>query len=69
MNTEYDFYKKNRGKILLAAVFAVFGILFMTIGFLKTLFVVFFAAIGFFAGYLVDDKEMVRRFINIYLGK
>lgn len=66
---DYDFVKKNRGKILLAIVFAVFGVLLMTIGFLKTLFVVFLAVVGFFAGYIIDDKEMVKRFVNTYLGK
>lgn len=64
-----DFVKKNRGKILLATVFAVFGVLLMTIGFLKTLFVVFLAVVGFFAGYIIDDKEIVKRFVNTYLGK
>lgn len=66
---DYDFVKKNRGKILLATVCAVFGLLLMTIGFLKTLFVVFLAVVGFFAGYIIDDKEMVKRFVNTYLGK
>lgn len=66
---DYDFVRRHRGKILLATVFAVFGVLFMTVGFLKTLFVVFLAAVGFFAGFIIDDKEIVKRFINTYLGK
>ena len=62
------FLKKNRGKILLSVIFAVFGVLFITLG-LKTFFVIFLAAAGFFAGYLIDDRELLRRFLNNYLGK
>ncbi len=61
--------KNNIGKIFMAIVFAVFGVLFLTLGFFKTLFVIFLAVLGFFIGYAVDDPEIIKRILNNYFGK
>jgi len=64
-----QFFKNHRGKIFLTLVLIIFGILLMTIGFLKTMFVILLGILGWFGGRLLDDKELIRRFINTYLGK
>ena len=61
--------RKHRAKIFFAAVFVGFGILLMTLGFLKSMFIVLLAVAGWFFGRLADDKDLVRRFLNNYLGK
>lgn len=64
-----QFFRNHRGKIFLTLVLIVLGILFMTIGFFKTMFVILLGIAGWFAGRFIDDKELVRKFLNNYLGK
>jgi len=64
-----ELFENHKGKILLALAFAVMGVLFVTIGFLKTLFVVFLGGVGFLIGFAVDDREKIRKFLNNYLGR
>jgi uncharacterized membrane protein len=66
---ERIFLVKNRGRIFLAAFLIVIGLLLMTIGFLKTAFLVLLGIIGWFFGRALDDKDFLKRFINNYLGK
>ncbi|HOX29453.1 MAG TPA: DUF2273 domain-containing protein [bacterium] len=66
---EIQFLKKHKAKIIFSLLFILIGILFMTLGFLKTMFVLLLAIAGWFFGKIVDDKELIRRFINNYLGK
>jgi uncharacterized membrane protein len=66
---DLEFFRRHRGKIFIAAVFLVLGVLFSTIGFLKTIFVLFLAIIGYFVGRVLDDPEALRRFISTYLNR
>jgi len=66
---DQQFLRKHRTGIFFGAAFVVLGILFMTLGFLKTIFVIFLAAVGWGVGRVAGDKELVRRFLNNYLGK
>jgi uncharacterized membrane protein len=66
---DQQFLRKNRTGIFVAAFFVLLGILFMTLGFLKTMFVIMLGVAGWFAGRVAGDKELIRRFLNNYLGK
>jgi uncharacterized membrane protein len=64
-----QFLVKNRAAIFIAAVFVVFGILFMALGFFKTMFIILLAIAGWTLGRYGGDKEFIRRFLNNYFGK
>ena len=64
-----QFFKNHRGKIFFTFFFIILGILFMTLGFLKTMFIFLLAVGGWIVGRVVDDRELIRRFLNNYLGK
>jgi uncharacterized membrane protein len=66
---EKQFLNKNRAGIFFAAVFVLFGILFSTLGFFKTMFIVLLAVAGWGLGRVAGDKELIRRFLNNYFGK
>jgi len=66
---DQQFLKKHRAKIIFAVIFVVFGILLMTLHFLKTMFIVLLAVAGWYFGRIVDDKDFLRKFLNNYLGK
>ncbi|MFA6450659.1 MAG: DUF2273 domain-containing protein [bacterium] len=63
------FIAKHRAAIISAVVFAALGILFMALGFLKTMFVVLLGVAGWAVGRVAGDRELIRRFLNNYLGK
>ncbi len=71
MLSEQDllFIRKHKAKIVFSLIFIVLGILFMALGFLRTMFVLLLAIAGWFVGRVFDDKELIRRFLNNYLGK
>ncbi|MEW5947149.1 MAG: DUF2273 domain-containing protein, partial [bacterium] len=62
-------FEKNRARVLLALLFAAAGVLIVTVGFFKAIFIAALAAAGYFIGRVVDDRELLRRFIDTYLGK
>ncbi|HOO55205.1 MAG TPA: DUF2273 domain-containing protein [bacterium] len=62
-------FNKHKAKIILTILFLFLGILIMTIGFLKTIFVVMLGLVGLGLGRIIDDRDLVRKFINNYLGK
>ena len=53
--------------IIYACLFAVLALMFLFLGFWKTLFVVLFAAVGFFLGRVEKKEEAVRSMINRFL--
>jgi uncharacterized membrane protein len=71
MFSEQDrqFFRNHRGKIFFTFILIILGVLFMTIGFLKTMFVILLGIVGWAVGRVADDRELIRRFINTYLGK
>ncbi len=71
MLSEQDifFIRKHKAKIVFSLFFILLGILFMALGFLRTMFVLLLAIAGWFVGRVFDDKELIRRFLNNYLGK
>lgn len=64
-----DFFQENGIKILLAVAFGLAGLLIVTVGFVRTVFICALAAAGFFVGRVATDREMVRRFLDRYLGR
>jgi uncharacterized membrane protein len=68
-DSDLEFFRKHRLKILLALAFMVLGILFSTIGFLKTIFVLFLVIIGIFVGKFIDDPESVRKILDKYFSR
>jgi uncharacterized membrane protein len=63
------FFKKYFLRIVCTALCLVFGLLIVTVGIFKTAFVIVLAALGFFIGRLLEDKDALRRLIDTYLGK
>lgn len=61
-----EFLQEHGMKIAFAAVFGLAGLLIVTLGFVKTVFIAALAAGGYFAGRVAGDKEMVRRFLDRY---
>ena len=64
-----SFFKKYFLRIVCAALALVFGILIVRFGIFKTTFVIVLAAIGYFIGRFLEDKDALRRLIDTYLGK
>lgn len=64
-----NFFRENGTKILLAAAFGLAGLLIVTVGFVRTVFVGALVALGYFIGRVASDREMVRRFMDRYLGR
>lgn len=64
-----EILRKHKGKILSGIAFLLLGILFVTIGFFKTFFVLFLAVIGLAVGLFIDNPEAVRSFINKFLNR
>lgn len=61
--------KKYLGRIICALCAFVLGLMFVTLGPIKTVFVLALAVGGYFLGRVFDDKETLRRIINNYLGR
>lgn len=60
----YDNLQKHKGKILGAILGLIIGIIILVFGFLKTLFIVFSAAVGYFVGKLFDNKMNLRDYLD-----
>jgi uncharacterized membrane protein len=57
INKLLEFFWQNKGKIIGGIVGLIFGILFLTIGFLKTLVIVICTVIGYIIGHNFDIKK------------
>lgn len=59
-----NWFKEYKWRILLIVTMIIIGVLFITVGFWKTLLVIILAAIGFVLGYAKDRTEDFLRFID-----
>jgi len=66
---DQNFFIRHKTKIIFSCIFGAIALLIVSVGFFKTVFVAVLAALGYFVGRIVEDKEFLRRFINNYLGK
>ena len=66
---DWNFFTRQRGKIIFSVIFALIALLIVTVGFFKTVFVVVLAVLGYLVGRVIDDREFLKKFINNYLGK
>lgn len=60
----YDDFRKHKGKILGAILGLLIGMIILVFGFFKTLFIVFSAVVGYFAGKLFDNKMSIRDYLD-----
>ena len=61
---------ENRGKVIGIGLGLIIGILFITVGFWKTMFVIVCIVAGFFLGKKLDEKENFNRWLqDLYRGK
>ncbi|MBR6880069.1 MAG: DUF2273 domain-containing protein [Clostridiales bacterium] len=57
--------ENTKAGILCAFAFFIIGILFCVFGFFKTIFIILFTAVGFFAGaFLFSDMSRFKRFLD-----
>jgi uncharacterized membrane protein len=66
---ETSFIKKYTARLGCTTAAVILGLLVVSVGIIKTVFIIALAAIGFFIGYLLDDKETLRRIINNYIER
>lgn len=57
-------FKEYKWRILLVSAMVIIAVLFMTLGFWKTILIVVLAAIGFFIGFAKDRTEEFMQFID-----
>ena len=57
---------EHKGKCLGVLIGLIAGILFLFFGFLKTLFIIFCMAVGFFIGKILDDRAGFENFKHRY---
>lgn len=67
MNNIVDFIVKHIGEVIGGALGLVFAVLVLTIGFLKTLFLVLCIAIGVFIGGRYFEKKRLIDFLDKHL--
>lgn len=67
--SEQPVWKKYLATAICTAAAFILAILFVTVGVIKTVFVLAVAVGGFFLGRVLDDREGLRRIINNYLGR
>lgn len=64
METFYEIWQKNRGKIIGALLGIIFAVIILLFGFFKALFVILCAIIGYYIGKIADNKESIREFLD-----
>lgn len=62
-------FKKYFGRIAVTAILFLFAVLVVTVGVFKAVFVAALTGLGFYIGYMLDDKDTLRRFLDNYLGR
>ncbi|WP_019122825.1 DUF2273 domain-containing protein [Brevibacillus massiliensis] len=55
---------EHKGKVLGVLAGLLFGIIFLIVGFWKTVVFILFVAAGFFIGRKLDDKEDLREILD-----
>lgn len=64
-----DFIKLHKGKIIGVIIGLLFGILVLTVGFWKSLFILVCIAIGLWIGGSFDNREKFFKFLDKILPK
>lgn len=64
-----EFLRKYSGRLAGSAVGLVIAILFLTLGFFKTLLILICVGIGFFLGMFRDSREEFLEFVERILPK
>jgi len=60
----WQFFLENRGKVIGVSAGVFFGILFLLVGFFKTLVFGIFVAIGFYFGNKFDNQEDLAEILD-----
>ncbi len=61
----FDFYKKYRGELTGSFIGFFVAILFLIIGFLKTIFIAICISLGYYVGKrLSSDKDCIKNFLD-----
>ena len=67
--SQQSLFRKYFGRIAATAILFLFAVLVVTVGAIKAVFVAALTALGFYVGYLIDDKEALRKFLDQYIGR
>ncbi|MFM1653076.1 DUF2273 domain-containing protein [Brevibacillus sp. B_LB10_24] len=60
----WELLLEHKGKVLGVLAGLLFGIIFLIVGFWKTVVFILFVAAGFFIGRKLDDKEDLREILD-----
>lgn len=60
----WQFFLENRGKVIGITAGIIFGLLFLLVGFFKTLVFAMFVAIGFYFGRKFDNQEDLAEILD-----
>ncbi|AEE91543.1 conserved protein of unknown function [Tepidanaerobacter acetatoxydans Re1] len=64
MDFLHELWVEHRGKILGGILGLLIGIIIIAIGFLKALFVILCALVGYYIGKSIDNKEDIRDILD-----
>lgn len=64
MDIFWELWQRHRGKLIGACVGFVIGLLILVFGFMKAIFLVFCAFIGYYIGKHIDKKEGLRDILD-----
>ena len=62
-------FRKYFGRIAATVILFLFAVLVVTVGVFKAVFVAAATAAGFYIGYMIDDKDALRRFLDNTIGR
>ncbi|TYP51638.1 DUF2273 domain-containing protein [Thermosediminibacter litoriperuensis] len=64
MDVFWELWQQHRGKILGAILGFLVGVLILVFGFLKAIFLISCAFLGYYIGKLLDKKESLRDILD-----
>ena len=64
MDILWELWQQHRGKILGGILGLIIGIIIIALGFLKALFVILCALLGYYIGKSIDNKESLRDLVD-----
>ncbi|EOD01731.1 DUF2273 domain-containing protein [Caldisalinibacter kiritimatiensis] len=59
-----DIFEKHQGKILGSLFGLIVAIVFLTVGFFKTIFILILVAIGYYFGKKIDNRENIGELLD-----
>ncbi len=63
----YDFLFANKGKVIGAIAGILIGLIYLIVGFFKTLVFVILVGLGYYIGTKIDKNEDIRELIERFL--